>query len=176
MKNLTAVGLFCTAFCTAFAQGAAPAPVISPPAVTGLVKQIEDFLGTIYDLPGYMLVGLSCIVFGYCLRFLKKFPNDGIPLACMLWGMIFNPLIADERPTDASLRVWLVRHILMGLIIGAGAWLTHKYLLSRFEASIPGFGSLLARADQRSGEVAVREAVSIVASSGTNVVSSSGTH
>jgi hypothetical protein len=145
----------------------------STPALSGLFKDAEDFLGTIYDLPGYMLVGLSCTIFGYCLRFFKKFPNDGIPMACMLWGMIFNPLMAAAPPPEASTRIWLVRHILMGLIIGAGAWMTHKYVLSRIESSIPGLNTLLANADQRSDNVAAQKVADkavdnlVVVSSGT---------
>ena len=161
MNKMPLISLFCVTALAAFAQ------VTNVPA-SGLIKDAEDFVGSIYDLPGYMLVGLSCLIFGYCLRFVKKFPNDGIPLACMLWGMVFNPLLASERPTTMPLRLWLARNILVGLVIGAGAWLTHKYLLSRIESSIPGLGTLLANADQRSDAVMVKKAERMEASfSGT---------
>ena len=136
-----------------------------------IVEQILHGLNVVNGLPGHAVVGLSCIIMGYTLRFIKRFPNDGIPLACILWGMAFNPMIADVRLPGTSLRIWLVRNALLGLIIGGGAWMLHKYLLSRIEDKIPGLSQKLAEADRRSDEFQVAKAVKILTinNSGTNV-------
>jgi hypothetical protein len=113
---------------------------------------VTGILNSLYGLPGHMLVGLACIVLGYTLRFVKRFPNDAIPVVCILWGMIFNPLVADERIAGTSLRLWVARNILIGLIIGAGAWALHRYFLKKFEEKIPILGTILAEADKRSDD------------------------
>ena len=114
-----------------------------------MLDQALALLNSVYGLPGHILVGLTCIILGYSLRFFRKFPNEGIPLVCMLWGMVFNPLIADERAAGTSLRLWMVRNILVGFVIGAGAWAVHRYVIKKFEEKIPFLGPLLAEADKR---------------------------
>jgi hypothetical protein len=115
-----------------------------------------QLLNSLYGLPSSLLVGITCIIFGYALRLAKNFPNNGIPLACILWGMTFTPLISDI-PAHTSFRVWLGRNILLGAIIGAGAWLAHKWLLKRVEDRVPLLGSMLSHVD-KSGQAVQKDA------------------
>lgn len=97
------------------------------------IDKTIGLLNQLYGLPAVALVLGSCIVLGYVLRFIKAFPNDGIPVAVILWGGIVMSLVADSRASSMPIRVWVVRNILVGMIIGLGAWLVHKALLSRVE-------------------------------------------
>ena len=112
-----------------------------------VVDSTLGVLDTLYGLPGNALVALTCIVLGYVLRLVRKFPNEGIPLACILWGMVCNPLVADPASAGQSIRIWIVRNILVGAIVGAVSWLSHKLILSKLESRIPILGGLLAAAD-----------------------------
>lgn len=114
------------------------------------VNYVSEALSALYGLPGHFLVGLTCILFGYTLRCIRQFPNDAIPLVCILWGMLFHPLVAESPAPDASMRLWLVRNILIGLVIGAGAWVLHRYVIKTFEEKIPILGRLLTELDRQS--------------------------
>lgn len=97
------------------------------------IDQVIAWLNKLNGAPAVALVFLSCIVLGYILRFIKRFPNDGIPVAVVLWGGIVMSIIADTRPSNQSLRVWIVRNVLVGMGIGFFAWLAHKLLISKIE-------------------------------------------
>lgn len=97
------------------------------------IDQAINALNKLYGLPAAALVLLSCVAVGYVLRFIKRFPNDGIPVAVILWGAVAMSLVADSRAANMSLRVWIVRNVLVGLGIGFGAWVTHKMVLSKIE-------------------------------------------
>jgi hypothetical protein len=142
----------------AVAQTNAVPPPNPLPVQSDLLDQIVSALNVLYGLPSHILVGLSCIGLGYTLRFFKRFPNDGIPLACVFWGMLFNPMMAERTP-GSPLRIWLVRHILIGLIIGLTAWVLHKKVLKKIEANIPVLGEMLADADKRSTTHQVGKAI-----------------
>lgn len=109
------------------------------------IDQVISGLNSLYGLPAIGLVLGSCIVLGYVLRFIKKFPNDGIPVAVILWGAIAMSLVADSRATSMSLRVWVVRNIMVGMIVGLAAWILHKTLISRLEdwllRQVPSLGN-----------------------------------
>ena len=97
------------------------------------IDQIIGYLNQLYGLPAAALVFLSCIAVGYALRFIKAFPNGGIPVAVILWGAIIMTLVADARASNMPLRVWVVRNVLVGLFIGFCSWLFHNMILSKVE-------------------------------------------
>lgn len=101
------------------------------------LNSATEMLGKLNGAPGYVLVFVSCIALGYVLRNVKRFPNDGIPVAIMLWGGMFNMLIAHDEPI--ALRIWIARNLILGVIIGVAAWLIHKYGISKLEDRIPWF-------------------------------------
>lgn len=100
------------------------------------METLNDILSALDKIQGWpttALVFATCIVFGYALRFIKRFPNDGIPVAVILWGAVFMLLLADPRPHDMPARVWTVRNLLVGLAIGFFAWILHKVILTKLE-------------------------------------------
>lgn len=111
---------------------------------------LVKFLGSLYGLPGYVLVALSCAVVGYLCRFCKRCPNDYIPFFVVGWAMVFNPLISAAPAKDSTWRIWLVTHVLIGMVVGLVAWLAHNKILKKFEMKVPVFGAKLEAADARS--------------------------
>lgn len=96
------------------------------------LKEIFDLLHTLYGLPGYVLVYLSCIAFGYLAKAVKFVPNDKIPLLIFLWGTVWNLLLADAKAPDASLRLWVARNLMIGFLIAGVAWWTHARYLKKW--------------------------------------------
>lgn len=100
------------------------------------LNDMLQWLDRIQGLSAAVLVFFSCIVVGYCLRFIKRFPNNGIPLAVVLWGALMMLIIADPRANTMPARVWTMRNLGAGLIIGFLAWLMHRTLIKRLEEFI----------------------------------------
>jgi hypothetical protein len=104
-----------------------------------MIDQIVELLQRLYSAPAILLVLFTCWVLGYALRCIRKFPNDGIPIAVILWGGVLAPFIADTNST-LPLRVWILRNILVGLVCGFVAWLVHNKVLSKVEERLGLFG------------------------------------
>lgn len=96
------------------------------------LETLIDYLQKVAGLPACALTVAVCVVAGYALRLIKKFPNDGIPLVVILLGGVLYPLIADANNTW-TLRVWIVRNAGIGLVFGMAAWLLHNQILKRIE-------------------------------------------
>lgn len=94
---------------------------------------ILSYLDKLEGLPAAALIFLACIALGYMLRFIKPFPNSAIPVVVILFGALSMLFLADARPTTMPARIWTVRNLLVGLIIGFAAWIAHKLILSRIE-------------------------------------------
>lgn len=97
---------------------------------------IENIIGSLNQLEGISavsLVFLSCIAVGYVVRSIKRIDNSSIPAIVTLWGVVFMGLVANSRATDMSLRVWLVRNVLVGAVVGVASVLMHKLVLKRVE-------------------------------------------
>ena len=107
------------------------------------MSDIFTALNSLYGIPADVLIALSCIVLGYILRAIPDFPNRGIPLACVLWAMVLNPILSAPPGPGMSLRQWVVRNALAGMIIGFAAWVFHKAIIARFEDKVPGLKTLI---------------------------------
>lgn len=94
--------------------------------LNSLLTQLVDLLARLGGLPGFAMVFLFCLVTGFVLKRISRFPNNGIPVAVVLAGMVLNSLIADPRTDALPFRVWIVKNILFGGIIGFLAWLAHN--------------------------------------------------
>ena len=96
-----------------------------------LLSQLEKIQGW----PAVALVFASCIVVGYLWKFLpfKWCASAATPAFVILWGAFAQSMLADGRPAGASLRLWIWRNLLVGLVIGFAAWLTHNLVISRIE-------------------------------------------
>lgn len=101
-----------------------------------------DYLQKLAGLPAAALTVGVCVVVGYVLRFIQKFPNEAIPVVVILLGGVFYPLIADAN-NDWPLRVWIVRNAGIGLVFGLIAWLFHNQVLARIESKLPAIARML---------------------------------
>jgi hypothetical protein len=114
------------------------------------LKDILELLHSLYGLPGYVLVFVSCIGFGYLAKAAKFVPNDKIPLLIFLWGTIWNLLLADTREPGSSLRLWIARNLIIGFIIAGLAWLTHnRWLKLWLDPKFPSLSPATPPSDQR---------------------------
>lgn len=104
-----------------------------------------DLLNRLYGLPMGLLIIASCIVFGYVLKSIRSFPNDGIPVAVILWGIAFSLLTADPCSDDLPLRIWLAKYFCIGAILGFVAWMLHRLILSRIENWLVGKSPTIAK-------------------------------
>lgn len=89
------------------------------------LTELTTLLGKLWGLPSYMLVLMVCLIAGFALKRSKWFPNEGIPLAVIGTGALLMALIADPRADTLPLRVWLVKNVAFGAIIGGIAWALH---------------------------------------------------
>jgi uncharacterized membrane protein YsdA (DUF1294 family) len=107
--------------------------------MSDILKWVTD----LYGLPASVLVGLSSIVFGYMLRAAKWFKNDNIPLACSAWCMFFTVMLGDY--TRGGEAVWRQagKQMLVGMIVGFGAWMAHGLVLKRIEEKFPALKDML---------------------------------
>lgn len=109
------------------------------------LNDLLQWLDKIQGLSAGALVLFSAIVVGYCLKFIKTFPNQAIPIVVILWSAIAMLFIADPRATTMPARVWSTRNLLTGLIDGLLAWLLHNLVLSKVEdwlaAKFPDLGN-----------------------------------
>lgn len=96
------------------------------------LQSVFDLLHSLYGLPGYALVFLLAIGFGYLCKVSKFVPNDKIPLLNFIWGMIWNLMLAETKAPDASLRLWIGRNLAIGFVIVLIAWLFHNKILKRY--------------------------------------------
>lgn len=100
--------------------------------IENFIESTVQLLQRLEGAPAIALVLVSCLVVGYALRMVPKFPNNAIPVAVILWGAVINPVLQDAAQ-EAPLRIWMLRGILIGMCTGFGAWIVHAQLLSRIE-------------------------------------------
>jgi len=96
----------------------------------------DSVFGELVKIQSWPAVGLVfsvVIIVGYCLRFWKWFPNDGIPVAVIVTGAAAMLLVSDGRPDNIGWRVWNVKLCFTGLIIGFIAWMMHNLVISKLE-------------------------------------------
>ena len=96
-----------------------------------ILDQATQFLSKLYGAPAGLLVIILCIIAGYILKKIKSIPNDAIPMFVVLLGATIYPLIADDR-NDITLRVWIVRNLVIGLTLGFAAWIIHNKVIKYF--------------------------------------------
>lgn len=104
--------------------------------MTDTIENILDYISTAANkldgVPSGVLVILACIVAGYILKTIKKFPNDAIPWFVTILGGILNIFLADIN-SDLPVRTWIVRFFAIGLVKGFAAFIIHNRLLKPLE-------------------------------------------
>lgn len=96
------------------------------------LDSITVMLGKLYGLPSGVLLLFACLIIGYILRCIGSFPNKGIPVVVTLCGGLFFPLLATFDG-KTPLRIWVIRNVFIGLIIGFISWITHNKFLSKIK-------------------------------------------
>lgn len=86
-------------------------------------------------LPAAALVFLACLALGYVIRSIRWLDNSRIPGVCICAGGILK-LLSAEWPDGPNWRVWMMREVLFGLIIGWLAWEFHDKILAQCENAI----------------------------------------
>lgn len=97
-----------------------------------IFEQASTWLERLYSAPAIALVLAFCIVLGYVLRFFKCIPKEGIPMAVIFSGPAFFMFIASDN-NDLTMRIWLGRNLMFGIVLGFLAWVIHRTLLKPLE-------------------------------------------
>lgn len=108
-----------------------------------MFKEINDFIGGLYGLGGAALTGISSIVVGYVFRSIKRFPNSAIPVVVVIYAGFANPFLADPYAPPQTMRLWLAKNAVVGIIMGFLAWKLHKNVLQKWEDKIPFLKGIL---------------------------------
>ena len=98
--------------------------------------------------PSGTLVVASCIVVGYAVRSIGV-KDKAVPVVCLMWGMVANPLLSGACPAGTQPHAWHTRTALTGLVMGFLAWALHRLVLNRFEDKIPGLSAMLGDAPKK---------------------------
>lgn len=96
-------------------------------------------LSKLFNWPAFVLLMLCINVVGLLLKSVPWPRNKFIPWICLTLGCLIYPLVADVGvPKPEPHNWWVVR--MVGLLVGAAAWLAHDRFLRRFEKylNIPG--------------------------------------
>lgn len=93
------------------------------------MELLTDLLTQIKGLTGYSLVAVVLIALGYALKMIPRFPNQFIPAATMLAGMILTPLLTSPGEMAPNLRNPIVGQVVHGFLIACVAWILHDKLL-----------------------------------------------
>jgi hypothetical protein len=105
-----------------------------------LAKLVET-LTSIERLPSIALVFLVCIAVGFCLKRLRWFDNQYIPLVVMFMAITLTWLLAPPRVGDDPVVCWRTRQLCVGAINGFLAWAFHgvivKWAWSKVAAYFP---------------------------------------
>ena len=114
--------------------------------LTDLISQTSAYASMLFNLAPAPFTVLIVIAACYILRLVKKFPNDWIPTACLVIGVIVFCVLNERAPGMSAARFYF-RSFFTGLVLGFAAWAFHDYFLSQIENRIPILKNLLARVD-----------------------------
>lgn len=78
---------------------------------------------------GVLLFGFA-VGIGLLLRVWHQFPNRHIPAILIAFTILFFCLGAPRG--ELVLRIWIIRNILIGAIIGIAAFFAHKFIIKKF--------------------------------------------
>ena len=114
--------------------------------------QIESWVTWCMNLGSPLFTVFACIAIGYFFRAMPKFPNDWMWTVCSGSGSFIFPILAYPHRAlyghDEGLAQWLLRTVIMGLVLGMGAWGAHEKILSKVEDKIPILKWIVKKVDQ----------------------------
>jgi hypothetical protein len=103
------------------------------------MDQLLQLNDKLMGLPAGVLVFGACIALGYAIKMTERIHNTAIPLVVMLAGVVLFALMAPTKLETEVLRIWLVKNVCVGWIIGFGAWMAHKLVLKKIEDKLGMF-------------------------------------
>jgi len=109
-----------------FAQSTVP----NPDEAKGWLDKIAAFNDYLNGAPlGVLLFGFA-VGIGLLLRAWHQFPNRHIPAILIAFTILFFCLGAPRG--ELILRIWIIRNILIGAIIGILAFFAHKFVANKY--------------------------------------------
>ena len=114
--------------------------------LSDIITQTSAYASMLFNMAPAPFTVLIVIVACYALRLLRKFPNNWIPVACLIIGTVTFGVLNERTPGMAAARFYF-RSFWTGLVLGFAAWAFHDYFLSQIENRIPILKTLLARVD-----------------------------
>jgi len=116
------------------------------------MNTLEEIIAWLMNSGPELFTIMLCIVGGYVLRMIPKFPNNWIPLVCVLIGPTLYPLLTNPGRVSPDAHYPMVRIIGTGLILGVAAFILHDKLIRHVEDKLPFLKGILSRADARTKE------------------------
>ena len=93
---------------------------------------INDWVTAIMKLSAAPFTVVAVIALGYFFRAIPKFNNEWLWIVCGLAGAFIFPVLGHCHADDTA-TVFFTRSIIMGLILGMGAWAIHDKILKQIE-------------------------------------------
>jgi len=98
----------------------------------------SDKVNQLDGAPVWLLVVIFSLCVGYTLKWIKRFPNNLIPLPVVLGAALANSILMSAvRPPGVAFLAWATRQFIVGLVLGFVTWLLHHYVIKRIEARFP---------------------------------------
>lgn len=91
------------------------------------VNGAADYL---MQAPAAALVFVMCILLGYFLKMIPKFPNNLIPLTIHIAGPVGFLLMEVSKPTQVNHPE--IMRLIIGLALASASWITHKLVLRKW--------------------------------------------
>jgi len=107
---------------------------------TALETAKESFLTPLMNAPLIVAVAVGLLAFGWLLKLVPRFPNQWIPASVIVCGGVAGYFVVPmQGPADWAFRVAdpavadVIRRTGVGLAVGVGVFLTHKFAIKKLE-------------------------------------------
>ena len=104
------------------------------------IETAKHTLSTLTNAPLLVAVGIGLLAFGWLLKLVPGFPHNWIPAAVIVVGGALGYFVVPmQGPADWAFQVSdpqaadLIRRVSVGLAVGLGVFLAHKYGVKRIE-------------------------------------------
>jgi peptidoglycan/LPS O-acetylase OafA/YrhL len=103
------------------------------------VDQVFTGLNHLHNLSAEVLIFIVCVAFGFGLRKWTKLKLRMSAAAVVTVGAVLNAVMAEGKAISSMPpRIWLMRSLLIGVIVGCVAFIADAVILSRLKGWIAG--------------------------------------
>ena len=107
------------------------------------VDQVFTGLNHLHSMSAEGLIFIVCVAFGFGLRKWTKLSLRTTAAAVVAAGAVLNVVMAEGKSmATMSFRIWAMRSLLIGVIIGVVAFLADTVIVSRIKGWVTGSVSL----------------------------------